>query len=504
METAQYLRALGRSWYLVLVALIAGGAGGWYVYHQATPLYRTSVKMVVSGAGGTSTDEVTARVLAGQRAEALAQVAPTPPAVDAAKKAAGFPADGPSVNAVAETSSPFVIVTVSDSSAQRAQAIANKFASTLPAVLEQLEGVRTNLTLSNLAPAGLPSSPYSPKIKKDVGLGLAVGLVLGVFIALLRGVFNRTVRDSDELEQLSGLTVLGTVPRDMPKKLLPAVTDPRSARAEAYRQVRTTLLNVQERDLHTFAVTSASLGEGKTSVASNLAAVFSRAGHRVALIDADLRRPKVGPFFNLRTQYGLTEVLSGVVPLHQALNILDDGRLAILTSGRIPANPSEALGSVGMEQVLEQLAEEYEFVIVDTPPVLPVTDASVLAPKVDGVVVVTRIGHTTRERVRRALAALDRVNATVLGVVPNQAGKGADRDYRYPYKYTPTRRSKDSSHHEAVAADHLMDELPPQQVAPRANGQYGPPTYRAPRQEPLRDRGSGPAHGARRGSGRRG
>jgi succinoglycan biosynthesis transport protein ExoP len=495
METVQYLRALSRSWYLVVVALIAGGAGGYIVYHETTPLYRSSVRMVVSGgAPGQSTDEVTARVLASQRAEALAQIASTPPAVNAAKSAAGYPSDFPSVSATADGNSPFVNVTVSDRSKTRAQAVANSFASVLPQVLQQLEGVRTTLTLTNLADAPLPGKPYTPKFKREVGLGLAAGLVLGLLLALLREIFNRSVRDSDDLAKITELTILGTVPRDMPKKLLPAVTDPRSARAEAYRQIRTTLLNVQVRNLTTVMVTSASLGEGKTSVATNLAAVFSRAGHRVALVDADLRRPRVASFYNLRSQFGLTDVLSGVVPLKQALNILDDGRLAILTSGRIPANPSEALGSLGMEQVLEQLTREYEFVIIDTPPTLPVTDASVLAPKVDGVILVARIGYATRERIRRAQGALRRVNATVLGAVPNQAGKGADRDYRYPYRYA-SRNRKDGAAPESVATEGLLESLPERRGP---NGQPSGAPYRAPRQEPLGGR-SGPGdHAAKR------
>lgn len=466
METAQYLRALGRSWFIVIIALVAGGAGGYYVYHHATPLYRSAVRLAVAGNGG---DETTSRVLATQRAESIAQVANTPPAEQAAATAAGYPGITPGVSAVSSTDSPFINLTVEDTNPRRAQAIANSFAGVLPRVLVQVLGpTDTPVKVTNLAPASLPAAPFSPKRSKDVGLGLAAGLILGIFIALLREVFNRTVRDSDELERLSGLVVLGTVPRDLPKRLLPAVTDPRSARAEAYRQVRTTLLNVQPGGLRTIAVTSASLGEGKTSVATNVAAVFSRGGHRVALIDADLRRPRVAAFFGLSPQFGLTEVLSGVATLDQALNVLDDGRLGIVTSGRIPANPSEALGSLGMERVIEQLSEDYEYVIIDTPPVLPVTDASVLAPKVDGVVLVTRMEHTTRDRVKRALASLERVNASVLGVVPNQAGKGTDRDYRYPYRYVPSRRQREQSGeigaitlHESAAASETSGTAEP-------------------------------------------
>lgn len=441
METIQYVRALARSWFIVLITLVAGGVGGYYVYHSETPQYQSSVHLVVSGAGpGRATDEVTARVLANQRAQALAQVAPTAPAVKAAATKAGYPSAAPSVSASAGQEGPFLTVNVVDTSAARAQAIANSFAATLPATLAALEGRSdTPINVRNLAPASAAGDPISPKLLNDLALGLAAGLVLGVALALLREGVDRTIRDSEELERVTELTVLGTVPRDSLKSALPATTNPRSVRAEAYRQIRTTLLNSNGQP-RTIAVTSAVLGEGKTSVATNLAVVFSRAGHRVALVDADLRRPRVAQVFGLPRKPGLSDVLAEQITLTDALHHLDDGRLAVLTSGQIPANPSEALGGAGMEKVLTQLAAEYEYVIVDTPPVLPVTDALVVAPAVDGVVLVTRLGRTTRERVKRSLNATDRVHARIIGVVPNYASKGPDSDYRYTYKYKGARR----------------------------------------------------------------
>ena len=503
MSATRYRSAFARSWYLVILAVIAGGAGGWYVYDRATPMYRATVRMIVSDVStGSPGDAVASRTLATQRAQDLAEIANTAPAIDDAASAAGYPGSAPSVHASAVKNRPFVKISVSDSSAARAQAVANAFGDTLPATLGRLEnsGGSASVAATNLGDAKLPAHPYSPHRTWDIGLGAAAGLLLGMLLALLREALNRRVRDSDDVEQLTGLTVLGSVPRELRKKLLPAVTDPRSARAEAYRQIRTTLVNNKMRELHTIAITSASLGEGKTSVAANLAAVFSRAGHRVAIVDADLRRPKVAAFFNLRRAYGLTEVLSGAVSLEQALSLLDDGRLAVLASGRIPTNPSEALGSIGMEQVLERLAEEFEYVVVDTPPVLPVTDASVVAPKVDGVVFVTRTTKTTRDRVRRALAALDRVNATVIGVVPNQTGRGSDRDYRYSY---PPVRGRKARRAAAASDQQLIAVGRPHSAAEGGDedGQGRLTGYRPPRQEPLR--GRPPSHASRRSSGRR-
>ncbi|MBO0883352.1 MAG: hypothetical protein J2P17_24055, partial [Mycobacterium sp.] len=287
MEIADYVRVLKRSWLLIVIAVIAGGLGGYWVYDSKTPMYRSSVRMIVSGSGNGVGDEVAARLLATQRALALSQVASTVPAVDAAKRAAGFSRADVSATSTADGSSPFLTVSVVGQSPTEVKAIADEFARTLPATMVELEGLTdSKIAVRKLAPASLPGKPFSPHFAREVGLGLAAGLVLGLVIAVLREAFDRTVRDSADVDETTDLTILGTVPRDLPKKLLPAVSSPRSARAEAYRQVRTTLINTGHPDLRTMAVTSASLGEGKTSVATNLAAVFSRAGHQVAVVDA--------------------------------------------------------------------------------------------------------------------------------------------------------------------------------------------------------------------------
>lgn len=441
MEIADYVRVLKRSWLLIVIAMIAGGLGGYWVYGSQTPLYRSAVQMIVPGSGRGVGNEVNARLLATQRALALSQVANTVPALDAAKKAAGFPSADVTASSTSNGNGPFLSVSVVGQSPTEVKAIADEFPRTLATTMVKLEGRGdAGIRVTALAPASLPGKPFSPHLQRAVGIGVGAGLVLGILIAVLREAFDRTVRDSADVDQLTDLTILGTVPRDMSKSLLPAVSNPRSARAEGYRQVRTTLINRRDSDLNLIAVTSASLGEGKTSVATNLAAVFSRAGHRVVVVDADLRRPSVATFFGLKAAHGLSDVLADTCSLSEALNILDDGRLAVLTSGAVPANPSEALGGAAMERTLEQLTAEYDYVLIDTPPVLPVSDPLVVAPLVDGVILVIQLGRTTRDQVERAKKALERVNAPIIGVVPNMSGKGHDRYYLHPYRYAYSRR----------------------------------------------------------------
>lgn len=442
MDTVHYLRALRRSWALVLVVAVVVLAGGVLVYERTTRVYQASVRLIAA-TGDASASQGTTGVTSYAAAQALAygQIASTPPAVADAAQAAGRPGADPAVAAVANGDDPFLTITVAGTDPAEIRAVANAFPTSLPVTVDRLIGAPpTPVTFTVLEPAALPTSPVSPSPLRYLGLALAAGLVLGLALAVAREFLNRTVRDTDELEDLTGLTVLGTVPAELAKQRLPAETHPRSARTEAYRQIRTTLLNTAGRGTpRVVVVTSATSGEGKTSVATNLAIVFCDAGHRVALVDADLRRPQVAASFGLAGRDGLTDVLSGRVPLADAVVSRHEGRLGVLTSGPVPVNPSEALGSAAMDEVLAALSAEYELVVVDTPPVLPVADALVLAPRVDGVILVTRLERVTRDKIRRAQAAVARVNGRITGIVPNGARTASDREYRYTYAMRPER-----------------------------------------------------------------
>jgi capsular exopolysaccharide synthesis family protein len=434
VETANYFRGLVRSWWLILLIAVAGGAGGYVVYAQQTPQYSSTVTVIVA-ADSPQADEVSARTLTELRAQTIGGVAPTGPVLEAAAESAGRSADLDGVESGVRVKDSFITVSISGPDPEVVRDIAEAYPSVMPAQTDKLAGATsTPFALNLVSPATLPAKPFSPVLTRLIGFGLAAGLVLGLAAAVLRETLNRTVRDSEDLRRITGLPILGTVPRELGKELLPAMSHPRSARAEAYRQVRTTLLSSSDRRPLVVAVTSATSGEGKTSVSTNLAVVLSRAGHRVALVDADLRRPRVADYMGVDSKVGLTDVLTGETSLADALSLRDDGRFAVLPAGSIPTNPSEALGSVVMREVLAELSSAFEFVIIDTPPVLPVTDALVLSPLVDGMILVARLGYSTRERIERAQLATERVKATLFGVVPNHAGKGADSDYSYAYK----------------------------------------------------------------------
>jgi len=426
----------------VVIFCVAGAA---VATKLTTPQYQTSAQLIINGSSTVSAeDQITGRQLADELAMAFAQIIPTAPAVQAAVKEADASAGPfakagyPSVTANASGTDPFIQINVSDTDPSRAQAVANAYVKVLPKVLKDLDQPTTEPNeIKLLDPAPYPSSPYSPKTLQNLLIGLALGLVLGAGAALVLESLDSRLKDSRDVEDATGLTVLGVVPYDMPGEPLPAENFPMSARAEAYRTVRTNLAFVTEAGPpRSIIITSASSSEGKTSLAVNLAVAAARAGQRVILMDADLRRPMVQSIMQTPEHPGLVNVLAGITTLEDAIQFSEIGKFDVLTSGPVPSNPNELIGSNTMLETIRQLERDYDMVIIDTPPILPVADSLNLSVHVDGVVLVTRLGETTRDRLRRTKEALENVHATIIGAVPNGAAQREDSAYSYTYTYT--------------------------------------------------------------------
>lgn len=445
MELADYLIVVRRRWALIALVLVACVAGAAAATMLQTPKYRTSTRLIVSGTSSVSAvDEISRRQLATQRAVAFSQIATTPPAVGAALQAASreegpfSSKGGPGVSASATGKDPFLDIVVTDSDPHRAAAVANAFVTVLPAVIRQLEQAPNAVPeeISSIAQAGVPSTPFSPRPKRNLLIGLAVGVVLGLGSAFVRESLDRRLRDSDEVERASGVTLLGVVPTELPDARRPVETHPMSSRAEAYRKVRTNLTFTSADGMPpSLLITSSISGEGKTTLATNLSLACARTGQSVVLVDGDLRRPMVSEYLDRDIEVGLTNVLAGTHKLDDVIQHHAGGDIDFIASGPIPANPSELLGSTRMQSIMDDLRRHYDVVIIDAPPVLPVADALVLAVYVDGVVLVAKVGDTTRDRLRRAKDALLRVNANLVGVVPNAVVQREDSAYAYAYRY---------------------------------------------------------------------
>lgn len=313
---------------------------------------------------------------------------------------------------------------------------------------EQLTQMQVNGTgdtgdLAIVTPAQAPAAPSSPKPAEYGLLGLAAGLVLGLAAAFLRESLDDAVASKDTAEEFSGATVLAAVPmvtswkkRDRP--LVVSLARPTSPAAEAYRSLRTSLQFArQDSDLRTILVTSPAASEGKTSTLSNLGAVFAQAGLRVVLVSCDLRKPRLGKFFGLDEQAGLTTAILGEQPVEELLQpVPGDDNLWLLASGQQPPNPAELLNGRRAQEIFATLRGLFDLVLIDSPPVLPVTDAVVLSKDADATLLVVAAGQTKRGDLQRAAEKLAQVNARVVGVVLNETsrqGSGYGYGYRYGY-----------------------------------------------------------------------
>jgi succinoglycan biosynthesis transport protein ExoP len=303
-----------------------------------------------------------------------------------------------------------------------------------------------------LAPASVPTSPVSPRPLRDAVLALVVGLVLGVGVAFLREQLDDTLRTKEDVDSAAApLPVLGLVPavpgwKNRSRPVVASLTEPSSPVAESYRSLRTAIQFAGfDRPLRVLQVTSPSSSEGKTTTLANLAVALARSGSRVVTVCCDLRRPRLHDFFGLSNGVGFTSVLVGEAELAQAVQPVPGvERLAVLASGPSPPNPSELLASRRSAEVFTTLQAHADIVLVDCPPVLPVTDAAVLSGVVDATVLVTTAGVTRRRDLMRAIELLRQVDAPLVGVVLN--GVTDEGAYGYGYGYTsPQARSSPRS-----------------------------------------------------------
>jgi capsular exopolysaccharide synthesis family protein len=324
-------------------------------------------------------------------------------------------------------------------------------------LVEQLGRLQVSANLADaggasvLAKAEVPSSPVSPKPIRNGLIGAVLGFLLGVGLAFLLEHFDDTVQDRDGLEHaLSGASpVLAEIPKfELPKKPksdahLVVADQPNSIAAEAFRMLRTSVMFLGiDKPLHTIQVTSALEGEGKSTVAANLAVAIAQTGKRAILVDLDLRRPKVHQFFGVSNRFGLTSIMLGESTISAATQRIEGiDQLAVLPSGEVPPNPSELLASPRLAEILKLLVGVVDVVIVDSAPVLPVADSLTIAGMVDGTMLVTMAGESSRRAVHRAFEVLQQVDARIIGTVLNRvdleaAGYGYSR-YHYVDRSRP-------------------------------------------------------------------
>ena len=340
------------------------------------------------------------------------------------------------IEASSVTDSVLVDVAVTDVSPQRAADIADAVGTTFTGLIAELErspavGVPPPVAVRVVKPAAVPLRPSSTSLPVSLALGLLGGVALGVALALARNATDTSVTSPEHLREVTGSPNLGFVAFDpqTPRRPLTVHEDPQSPRSEAFRQLRTNLQFVEvDRPHKVLIVTSSLPGEGKSTTLANLAIALSSAGHRVCVVEADLRRPKLADLLGLERAVGLTSVLAGRVHVGQAVQHWPGG-VDVLASGPLPPNPSELLASQQMVNVLAELRAQYDVILLDTPPLLPVTDAAAVAPATDGAILVCRYKQTRRDQLRSATEALRAVSAPVLGTVFTMVPASGPRAY---------------------------------------------------------------------------
>lgn len=314
-----------------------------------------------------------------------------------------------------------------------------------------LEGSKRTLQVSNqlsqsagaevTTRASEPSDPISPDVERSATVGIVLGLLVGIAAAFAFERLDDTVKTKNDLERATDTVAIGLIPRlpDWKRRqeaTLISLDQPSAPASEAYRTLRTSLqfLTLDD-DVRTVLFTSSNQGDGKTTTVANLAVALARSGRSVIAVCCDLRRPRLHEFFGMDNSVGFTSILLGTSDLDGALQPCpDEPRLEILPSGAIPPNPSELLSTKRAGDLLSRLAERASIVLIDSPPVLPVTDALVLSSSADAMVLVVSSRRTTKKQAARSMEMLDRTETPTIGSVLN--GVPADDDYGYGYGYS--------------------------------------------------------------------
>jgi len=457
MELHDYLAIMRKRWVSMLLVAALVVAVAMAATLLATPTYQAKSQVFVSvSTGGNTADLLQGSNFTQNRVKSYSDMVTSPRVLTPVIEQLGLKATPDQLATSITSDSPLdtvlINITVTSTSPRMASDVANAAADSLGTQVTALEkptgSQPSPVRISTLRTATVPTAPATPKPARNIGLGLVLGLLLGFGLALLRETLDTRVRSEADVERVTDASVIARIGYDDDATRHPLIvqSNPHSHRSEAFRSLRTNLqfLDIADRP-KTIVVTSALPGEGKTTTAINLAITLADAGARVALVDADLRRPSIAEYMGLEGEVGLTTVLIGQVDVQDAVQPWGQSNLHVLPSGQVPPNPSELLGSASMATLLETLAGKYDMVLIDTPPLLPVTDAVILAKITGGALVVAGADTLHRQQLAAGLGSLEAVGARVLGVVLNRLKDKQGDAYSY-YDYTSAPASGTRAH----------------------------------------------------------
>ena len=450
MELKDYWRTIRRQWLMVVASLGVVLAVAAVLTWTTTPLYSSSSRLFISTSQTDENSAYTGNLFATQRVASYADLTGSTQLADRVAERLGSGADAAELrSAVTASVVPETVIleiSATDPDPQTAADVTQAYAEELQLLVEELETPKGKadavIKATIVDEAQVSASPVSPQPVRNLALAAVLGLLLGIGLAVARELLDTTVKSAEDVEEVTQAPILGTIFNDADAKRAPMeVLATANPWAEAFRVLRTNMQYIEvDQDQKTFVMTSSLPGEGKSTTAVNTAVTMAQAGHRVALIECDLRRPLIAERLELDGAIGTTSVLIGKVQVEDAMQQYGDTHLDVLACGPIPPNPSELLQSQAMEKLLVDLRSRYDIVILDAPPLLPVTDAALLAARTDGAIVVVRHGKTTQDQLQHAVERLESVDAATLGVVMNMAParkSGGGYGYGYGYGYAP-------------------------------------------------------------------
>lgn len=448
MELRDYVGILRKRWMTVVVVTLVGLAAAAAATLRMDPQYTATSRLFFAVQSGETVGDLwQGSSFAEEQMSSYAAVAQWPLVLEPVIEQLELDATPRELaQAVSTTVTPNTVIlniTAVAEDPETAAAIANAVGVELASVVGTLTPQRSDGSETVRATIGEvalpPESPSSPKMWLNLALGLVLGAMAGVVLAVVRNGLDTKVRTEADVADVSSSAVIGAIAFDATAPRHPVVmtADPHSLRAEAVRRLRTNLQYVNlSANAPSIVITSSVPGEGKTTTAVNLAVALAEAGQRVILVDADLRRPSVAKTLGLEGGAGLTSVLIGHASLEDVVQQWNRTSLDVLASGAIPPNPSELLGSRSMGVLLDTLSARYDVVLIDAPPLLPVTDPAVLAKIAGGTVVVVGADIIHKPQLREALGTLQAVDAPVLGLVLNKISARDRSTYAYRYRYT--------------------------------------------------------------------
>jgi succinoglycan biosynthesis transport protein ExoP len=442
MDARDYLRVLRRRKATVVVATFLCAMGALVLSLAAAPTYQAEAKLLViagSRSEGGINSAYEGALLSQQLVKSFSEMLGSRAVAEAALRLdphSMSPSELQSrIHAEPILDTLLIKLTVQDQDPKRARRLANMVARAFILKVPSFQG-GSALRVSLVEPALTPTVPITPRTKANVVLGCLLGLLMGIGLAFLREHLDTSIKDPESLERAAGVPVVGSIPVfKVQKEPLPVAHRPRSVEAESFRKLRTNFafLGVDQQSLCCL-VTSPSAGEGKSTVTANLALALAHAGQRVIVVEADLRKPMLHELFPVRQRTGLTTVLMDHTEPEDALQPFGTESIAILASGQLPPNPSELLGSRRMADLISALRKQADIVLLDCPPLLPVTDPMALAQFADGVLLVARAGKTTSNQIRAARITCDKAGASLFGAVLN-ATRVAHADQPSYYGY---------------------------------------------------------------------